>query len=222
MNRPTNARDFLGDVRQTLSMVQNNGVPTGALTKASAFPRGGFSLIELLVVMGIIALLASLILPSLANARRRGQSAACANNLHQLSVALNLYVDDNDNHLPVCAWPLPSQGTNQPPLPSITNALLPYVKSRDVFRCPADTSIFPNEHTSYEWNGWLNGASYDDPEDWSDLTKTVVDELFDGRLNTPLMGDAAAFHPAAGIWSGKNACYFDGRVQKTKKNTFSF
>jgi hypothetical protein len=169
--------------------------------------------------MAIIALLAGLLLPSLSGAKRRAQSAACVSNLHQLGLALNLYVGDNDNHLPVCAWPLPSLGTNQPPLPSITNALMPYVKSREVFRCPADSSIFPGEHTSYEWNGWLNGASYDHSEDWSDLTKTLVDEFFGGRFNTPLIGDAAPFHPAEGIWSGKNAFYFDGRVQKTKMHT---
>ncbi len=201
MNRSTDARDgVLGDAR----------------ARAPALPRGGFTLIELMVVMAIIALLASLLLPALSNAKRRAQSAACINNLHQLGLALNLYVEDNDTHLPVCAWPLPSQGTNSPPLPSITNALMPYVKSREVFRCPADTSIFPNEHTSYEWNGWLNGASYDHPEDWSELTRIMVEELFGGRMNTPLIGDAAPFHPASGIWSGKNAFYFDGRVQKTK------
>lgn len=196
-----------------------DGITTAARSNASALARGGFTLIELLVVIAIISLLAGLLLPSLSGARRRAQSAACVSNLHQLGLALNLYVEDNENHLPVCAWPLPSQGTNQPPLPSITNALMPYVKSRDLFRCPADTSIFPSEHTSYEWNGWLNGASFDHPEVWSELTKTMVDELFGGRFNTPLMGDAASFHPAEGIWSGKNAFYFDGRVQKTKVNT---
>jgi len=173
-------------------------------------------LIELLVVIAIIAILASLLLPALTGAKRRGQQIACVSNLRQLGLALNLYVEDNEGHLPCCAWPLPSQGTNVPPLPSITTTLTPYAKAQGVFHCPADQTIFPREQTSYEWNGWLNGASYDHPEDWSDLTKTLVDQLFGSRLNTPLLGDAAVVHPAEGIWMGKNALYFDGRVEKAK------
>ncbi len=176
----------------------------------------GFTLMELLVVMAIIAILTSILLPALGRAKQRAYSIACVSNLRQLGVALHLYVEDNNNHLPVCAWPLPSQSTNNPPLPPITTTLMPNVKSNAVFRCPADRTIFPVEGTSYEWNGWLNGASFDHPEGWSDLTKSLVDQLFGGRLDTPLLGDAQPFHPAEGIWMGKNALYFDGRVQKAK------
>ncbi|HWI57505.1 MAG TPA: type II secretion system protein [Bacillota bacterium] len=176
-----------------------------------------FTLIELLVVIAIISILASLLLPAFSGAKKRAHAVACISNLHQLGLALSLYVEDNDNHLPACAWPLPSQGTNPPPLPPITATLMPYLKSKEVFHCPADRSIFPAEETSYEWNGWLNGASYDYPENWSDLTKTMVEQLFGSRLTTPLLGDAAVVHPAAGIWMGKNALYFDGRVDKAKR-----
>ncbi len=180
--------------------------------------KRAFTLIELLVVIAIIAILASLLLPALAGAKRRSHAIACVSNLRQLGLALNLYVEDNESRLPVCAWPLPSQGTNQqPPLPPIMTPLMPYLKAKGVFRCPADHSVFPIEQTSYEWNGWLNGASYDHPEDWSDLTKTLVDQLFGGRLTTPLMGDAEVFHPAEGVWMGKNALYFDGRVEKARQ-----
>ena len=40
--------------------------------------------------------------------------------------------------------------------------------------------------------------------------------VFGGRVNTPICGDAQAFHPAGGVWAGKNALYFGGRVQKAK------
>jgi prepilin-type N-terminal cleavage/methylation domain-containing protein len=178
--------------------------------------KRAFTLIELLVVIAIIAVLASLLLPGLAAARRRADSIACVSNLHQLGLAIHLYVEDYQGHLPICAWPLPSQGTNQPPLPPITTTLMPYVKTKGVFRCLADRTVFPVEQTSYEWNGWLNGASYDHPEDWSDYTKTLVEQFFGGRYTTPLMGDAQVFHPVEGIWMGKNALYFDGRVEKAK------
>jgi prepilin-type N-terminal cleavage/methylation domain-containing protein/prepilin-type processing-associated H-X9-DG protein len=54
-----------------------------------------FTLVELLVVIGVIALLISILLPVLAAARRSSETAACSSNMKQVAVALRMYADDN-------------------------------------------------------------------------------------------------------------------------------
>jgi prepilin-type N-terminal cleavage/methylation domain-containing protein/prepilin-type processing-associated H-X9-DG protein len=60
----------------------------------------GFTLIELLVVIAIIAILAALLLSSLAEARRKVYQAGCLSNLRQTGLALQLWIDDNNGWLP--------------------------------------------------------------------------------------------------------------------------
>jgi len=62
--------------------------------------QSGFSLIELLVVMAVIALLASILFPAFAAAKRRGRSASCQSNLRQMYTAFELYLQDWDESYP--------------------------------------------------------------------------------------------------------------------------
>src|SRR2546429_1495917 len=65
--------------------------------------RGAFTLVELLVVIGIIAILISVLLPVLASARRAGYKTKCLASLHQIGDGFKMYASENKGAWPVTA-----------------------------------------------------------------------------------------------------------------------
>jgi prepilin-type N-terminal cleavage/methylation domain-containing protein/prepilin-type processing-associated H-X9-DG protein len=114
----------------------------------SAFPsvaaftprrQTGFTLIELLVVIAIIAVLAAILFPVFAQAREKAHETTCASNLRQIGLAVRMYVQDYDEAFPIF------HAYNYNPTPwqvghlGIEIELQPYIKNREIFRCPDDS-----------------------------------------------------------------------------------
>lgn len=195
--------------------------------------RGGFSLIELLVVMFIIALLLGILLPVLPKARDAGKRVACASNLRNVGQVVEMYKNDWKEVFPAARYMPPPwlSGDPDPPLNTVLSRYIdPETGEAKVYKCPGDKVVYDMEYKtrdgltkkcgmSYTYVVSLSGQPYEKTFFFTFLKKSPTDtpvsyDFDGGTFETQVEGQVATvnfFHAA------RNVLFVDGHVGKYGK-----
>jgi prepilin-type N-terminal cleavage/methylation domain-containing protein len=137
------ANDKFGETLNPLKSALTKTVNSSRAAKA-----GGFTLLELLVVIGVLAVLVAVQVPVLAAGKGRSRIAICASHVRQLALSCQIYANEYNDRLPllsgggaVWAWDFPA---------SAANALLKYGAQTNTFYCPGTEPRFTD---TQNWAG---------------------------------------------------------------------
>lgn len=190
-----------------------------------------FTLVELLVVIGVIGVLIAILLPALLRARQAALRTTCASNLRQTGMAMVMYFNEHRGHLPLRPIvqnyePHIIANTNYAVSNQFADLLLRYTRTKNVWYCPDNyqqrtaAQWWPNPGgaviaATYQYLHWLH------PGNWV-IAKPDYKRL---RSDLVLGGDYLATLDISGtqlrVWNhgerdgvkGMNLLYCDGRVQ---------
>jgi prepilin-type N-terminal cleavage/methylation domain-containing protein len=160
-------------------------------------PRA-FTLVEMLVVLAVVGTLAGIAYPVTRSFIERSREAACLGNLRSLGIALQGYLQEHNNIMPVMAS---GRASASDPIPVLDTVLLPYLGTPAAFQCPADKKEFEKTGSSYSWNSYQSGRH---------VSKLY---FFGIRQNhIPLISDKESWHP-----SGTNFLHADQSSSNTAR-----
>ncbi|MCP4379426.1 MAG: type II secretion system protein [bacterium] len=170
-----------------------------------------FTLIEMLIVVAIISILATLVIPAVHRAVSLANTNFCKNNLHVVAVSLRVYLNESAGNTMPRAAQMPSLGlSDDPPIAEVLSGYLPSPKA---LACPSDDepnengmTFFESEGSSYEYHTMLGGKKVS--------TSFLVKNY--GPSRTPVMNDYKPFHGAPGTSGAMNFLFADCSVGDLK------
>ncbi len=163
--------------------------------------KRAFTLVELLVTTGVIAVLIAITVPTLNIIRSRAESAQCMGHLRALGVGLNLYLSEHQMVMPDMEA---GRADRNDDVAVIDNTLNDYVDDQGVFTCPSGRAMAAKSGTSYYYNSALRGQPVPslrlfwltdpgkipvlvDKEGWHRYVNDKVNHLFaDGHVTNEL------------------------------------
>jgi len=191
--------------------------------KFASLPRcvqAAFTLLELLVVIAIIAILAAMLLPSMARSKVSAQRVKCINNLRQLGLAAQLYWDDNEGKCFRYGGALSGNGQlywfgwmgpgaeGQRSFDAVQGKLYPYLQGRGVEQCPSLDYFLSSLKLKatgvtygYGYNHFLSAPPTDRPINITQLSRSSETACFaDAAQVNTWQAPASPEHPMLEEW----------------------
>lgn len=208
----------------------SNAAPLPYRPKHAPQKHCGITLTELLVVIGILALLAAVLFPVFGRVRENSRKSSCQSNLKQVSAAFLQYCQDFNEKLPHSAqasdpveggWVLGAGGAAYTfPTDVSKGGLYPYVKNKQVYICPSDTNA-TTKQLSYSMNMLASQKRLSTVYKASN-TIVLVDEskdLDDGNFNPKVCG-VGTNEPTFIHSGGANVGFLDGHSKWKTQEQF--
>jgi prepilin-type N-terminal cleavage/methylation domain-containing protein/prepilin-type processing-associated H-X9-DG protein len=140
--------------------------------------RLAFTLVELLVVIGVIAVLVAILLPTLTKAREQARRVACGSQLRQFGIAIYCYAHDNHGWLPIATGAPAGCDNDVLEYPftigantyvnNLTDLYPRYIGNKKLFLCPSFQAR--EDPNYYFWYGWIDKAGPLNPNDYKRMS----------------------------------------------------